>query len=150
MPFSKVTDFGKDIDEKVSNPYKTWLLSKIEKVEKEHNIKHNMPDEKIDEILEDAQSPYFIQDKEIKVILEISNEIKDIIMPKEHFLNQKITSENSRYFLLEAKATTYKDIDQEIKAWIPYIKIKEPIEYREKLKNEIANYLNDIYTFDQK
>jgi predicted DNA-binding transcriptional regulator YafY len=142
--------YGKDTQEKVSNPYKTWLLSKIEKVEKEHRQKHNMPDEKIDEILEDAQSPYFIQDKKIKVVLEISNEIKDIITAKEHFLNQKVISESSRYFVLEAEATTYKDIDQEIKAWIPYIKIKEPIEYKEKLRKEINDYLANIDTFDQK
>ena len=61
-------------------------------------------------------------------------------MPNQHSKVQKDGS-----LLVTSIISTYADIDQEIKSWLPYIEILEPKEYRDKLKNELKHYLEKIY-----
>ncbi|MFW2525413.1 hypothetical protein ACN5O8_06770 [Aliarcobacter butzleri] len=37
-----------------------------------------------------------------------------------------------------------EDIDNIIKSWLPHIEIIEPLRFRDKLKNELKEYLTNI------
>jgi len=37
-----------------------------------------------------------------------------------------------------------EDIDNIIKGWIPHVEILEPVRFREKMLNELKNYLKDL------
>ena len=137
--------YGRDIEEKEGNDHKTWLLKDIENIEVFYGEKYDTSDEEIEEDLQQAYSAHFIPDKEIKVLLKIDSQVADIFRQKKYLPNQHSKVQKDGSLLVTSIISTYADIDQEIKSWLPYIEILEPKEYRDKLKNELKHYLEKIY-----
>ena len=133
--------YGRDIEEKESNDHKTWLLKDIEDIEIFYNEKHDTTDEEIEEDLKQAHSAQFIPDKSFDVLLKVDAKVADIFRQKNHLPNQKSTIQKDGSLLVTSTISTYADIDPEVKSWIPYIEVIEPLEYREKLHQELSKYI---------
>ena len=136
--------YGKDKEETEGNACKTWILKHIDKVEIYYDVNHNTSDEDINDDLEQAHSAQFVVDKEFNVMVKVSAKIADIFRQRNHLPKQhsKILSDGS--LLVISTISTYEDIDPEIKSWLPYIEILEPLEYREKFREELTNYLKNL------
>ena len=134
--------YGKDREEKEENPFKTWRLDDIDEVEIFYNDTHSMDDEEIEEDLENAPSAHFIPDREIPIILEVDKKIQDIFLAKEYFWKQELIKESKEHFICKAYASTYLDIEKDIKYWLPFIRILEPKEFQERLEEELRRYLS--------
>lgn len=136
--------YGKDKEEHRDNPYKTWLLEFIDNVEVEYSQKHNTPDDLIEEHLEEADSAGFVVGNEFEVKLKVSHQIADIFRRRNHLPDQHSTIQEDGSLLVSSTVSTYSDIDPEIKSWIPYVVIIEPLEYKEKFKLELQEYVNRL------
>jgi len=134
--------YGRDIEEEKANDHKTWMLKHIDKVETYYNTKHDTTDEEIEEDLKDAHSADFIVDKEFNITVKVSSVIADIFREKNHLPKQKSTLLSDGSLQITSTISTYADVDPEIKSWLPYIEILEPLEYREMFLNELREYLN--------
>jgi len=60
-----------------------------------------------------------------------------IVEPTQNILEEKSCGS----LIVEFKVTHYEDIDNIIKAWLPDIRILEPISYKEKFEQELKSYL---------
>ena len=133
--------YGKDRNETEENAYKTWMLKHISKVEVFYDETHDLPDEEIDEDLEKAESAMFVPDKTYTVKAKIHKEVADNFMAKRQLPEQQIEKQPDGSLIATATVSTKADIDAEIEAWLPYIEILEPQEYKESFKEELQNYL---------
>jgi predicted DNA-binding transcriptional regulator YafY len=133
--------YGRDIEEKEGNDHKTWMLKHIDKVETYYGTKHDTTDEEIEEDLKNAHSPNFVIDKEFDITVKVSSKIADIFREKNHLPKQKSTLLSDGSLQITSTISTYADVDSEIKSWLPYIEIIEPLKYREKFLNELKEYL---------
>lgn len=135
--------YGKDIQEE-ENSYKTWMLKHIDNVEVFYSEKHDTSDEEIDEDLKRAYSAQFVVDKSFDVTVKVSAKVADIFRERNHLPNQnsKILPDGS--LLVTSTISTYEDIDPEIKSWIPYIEVIEPLDYKEMFKVELQEYINNL------
>lgn len=136
--------YGRDIEEKEENDHKTWLLKDIEDIEVFYNEKHDTPDEEIEEELKEAHSAHFVPDKSFEVKLKIDAKVADIFRLKNHLPKQNSKIQKDGSLLVTSTISTYADIDPEVKSWIPYIEVLEPLEYRDRLKNELHKYLKKL------
>lgn len=134
--------YGRDIEEKEGNDHKTWMLKHIDKVEIYYDTKHDTSDEEIEEDLKDAHSANFIVDKEFDIVVKVSSVIADIFKEKNHLPKQKSTLLSDGSLQITSTISTYADVDPEIKSWLPYIEVLEPLEYKEKFLNELRVYLD--------
>ena len=137
--------YGRDIEEKEDNDLKTWLLKDIKDIEIFYGETYDTSDEEIEEDLKQAPSAQFIPDKEIKILLKVDAKVADIFRQKKHLPKQNSKLQKDGSLLVTSIISTYADIDQEVKSWLPYIEIIRPKEYRDKLKNELKQYLEKIY-----
>ncbi len=148
--------FGKDIDDK-KTPYKTWRLIYIKDVnyETDGSIKHTMKDEYTESILKNVDNASFIVDaskkipivnKNIIVKLKIDAKIVQKFDHKAHIsgdVQEPITQKDGS-LIVTTKVNTIADIDSEIKSWLPYIEILEPLKYKKKFEMELCNYMKKI------
>lgn len=136
--------YGKDIEEKGENHYKTWMLKYIDKVEISYGEKHDTPDDEIDQDLSMAYSAQFILDKFFDVTVKVAAQVSDIFTERNHLPNQISEKLPDGSLLVTSTISTYEDIDPEIKSWIPYIEIIKPLDYREKFIAELQGYLDGL------
>jgi predicted DNA-binding transcriptional regulator YafY len=134
--------YGYDKEEVEDNRWKTWLLSGIAELEIEYSRRHDIPDEKAQEDLEEAPSPHFVPDRRVRVLLRVAEEAAELFTLKEHLPDQKILDrEEDGSLRVEATVSVYEDLEREVKAWLPHIEILEPADYRERLIDELREYL---------
>ncbi|MEA1953571.1 MAG: WYL domain-containing protein [Campylobacterota bacterium] len=144
--------YGKDIND-TETPYKTWRLIYIKDVDinKDETAKHKMAYKDTESILNNADDADFVViendaiptiKKDITFKLKIDAVIVDEFNHKAHIPGEVetpiVNPDNS--LIITTKVNTYADIDHEIKAWIPYIEILEPVEYRLKIIKELEVY----------
>jgi len=150
--------FGKDTMEKERSPYKTWRLKYISNVEIDTQApKHNMDMDMLEETLSKALDADFIIDevkedeqitleiiRDVRVTLKIANIIMHEFDPKAHLPGdiKEVRQENSNTLLVTTMVSCYQDIEKEIKQWLPYIEIMEPLNYKEALHRELRDYLS--------
>lgn len=133
--------YGKDLQEREENSYKTWMLKYIDNVEVFYNEKHDTPDEEISEDLKTAYSAQFVVDRSFDVTVKVYQPAADIFIEKNHLPNQHCKKLSDGSLLVTSTISTYADIDPEIKSWIPYIEVMEPLAYKEKFLTELEEYL---------
>lgn len=136
--------YGKDKEEIEGNACKTWMLKSIDKVEIYYDVNHDTSDEDITEDLEQAHSAQFVVNKEFDVTVKVSAKIADIFRQRNHLPKQHSIILSDGSLLVTSTISTYEDIDPEIKSWLPHIEILEPLEYKEKFKEELSNYLKNL------
>lgn len=138
--------YGKDIEEKEDNDHKTWLLSDIDKVIQYYGEKHNTPDEEIDDDLANAYSSAFIPDKAFDVTLKVSAKVAKMFRLKNHLPRQNSSIQADGSLHVTSTISTIEEIDPEVKSWLPYIKVLEPLWYKERLLGELGVYLGNLET----
>ncbi len=134
--------YGKDTQERRGNPYKTWMLEFIDKVEVDYTHHHNISNETIEEHLDDADSAAFVPGKAFTVKVKVSSEVAHIFKRRKHLPEQSCLFEKDGSLIATSVISTYDDIDPEIKSWLPHIEILEPLEYRERFLLELESYRN--------
>lgn len=133
--------YGRDIEESKDNDHKTWMLEFIDEVEVFYSQKHDTPDEEIEEELDNAYDALFVPNQSIEVTLDIDLHICEIIKLKEHFPNQQIIQETPDGMRIKSTISTFEEIIPEIKSFIPYIKVISPKELKEKIDEDIKEYV---------
>lgn len=136
--------FAKDIEDN-QRPFKTWRLKYIDVTDIDRSSKHNTPDKTIENLLSKAHSADFIVKsidnatvESIHIEVKVSKEIEDMIqLPGE--IEEVLNHDGSRTITCDVSST--KEIDRDIKSWLPHIEILEPKWYREKLNSELREYL---------
>lgn len=136
--------FAKDIED-TQKPFKTWRLKYIDVTDIDRSAKHDTADETIETLLCKAHSADFIVKsidnatvESIDIEVKVSKEIGDMIqLPGE--IEEVLNHDGSR--TIKCDVSSIKEIDRDIKAWLPHIEILEPKWYREKLHNELGEYL---------
>jgi len=136
--------YGRDKEERIDNDHKTWMLKDIDKVEIYYDNTHSTSDAEIDKDLEEAHSANFVVDTAFNVKLRVSANIADIFRQRNHLPKQNSTLQEDGSLIVISTISTYADIDPEIKSWLPYIEILEPLSYREKFIKELSKYLESL------
>jgi predicted DNA-binding transcriptional regulator YafY len=133
--------YGKDMEEKSEHNHKTWMLEFIDDVTVYHSQKHDTPDEEIEEDLDKAYSAQFIPDHEIKMHFFIDNTVADLFRIKAHFPRQQIVEEKANGIVFQSVVSSFEEVEQEIKSWIPHIHIISPEHFREKIHTQLKHYM---------
>jgi len=133
--------YGKDIEEKTTNAYKTWLLKYIDNVEIMYDKKHDIDDDEVEEDLDNAYDAMFVPDKQITIELKASTQIAELFELKEYFPRQKILKRTDKSIYIQSIISTYQEILPEIKSLIPHIEIVNPQELKDMLDNDIKAFL---------
>jgi len=148
--------FGKDIYDK-QTPYKTWRLIYIKDIDyaSDGSNKHDMDDKHTEEILKNIDDANFIVDttqkiptvhKNITVKLKIYSEIIDKFNHEAHIpgdVSEPIIQKDGS-LIITTKVNTILDVDAEIKSWLPYIEVLEPLEYKKSFKDSLLRYLEKL------
>lgn len=122
---------------------KSYLIHEIKKITL-LNKKYEV-DIEIDEILSNVHSAWFDDGKSFLIKVLVQEEISYFFKLKNVFPSQKILEEDSHgNLIITFEVSHYEDIDNIIKAWLPHIQVLEPIEYQEKIKEELKSYLNNL------
>lgn len=135
--------FAKDIE---SNKIKTFQLSQIKKLHPTGKY-HKTSNSYIDGVLENVHSAFFEDGNSFKVVVKVYPEIAIYFKNREFLQSQNIETENDDGSLIVSFEVSHdEDIDNIIKSWLPHIEILEPTRFREKLHNELKDYLDKVET----
>ncbi len=127
------------------NKIKTFMISKIKSVNLTSK-KHSFPKHSIDQILHKSHSPYYQDGNSYDVKVKVYKEIAHFFEQKDFLQSQEIEQILEDGSLIINFEISHDDaIDNIIKSWLPHIEILEPIRFRDKLKNELKEYLEKIY-----
>ena len=144
----KVTNYGgiwylfaRDINDK---KIKTFMISKIKSINLTSQ-KHNFPKKAIEQILQKTHSPYYQDGNSYEVKVKVYKEIAHFFKQKDFLQSQEIEKElEDGSLIVNFEISHDEDIDNIIKSWLPHIEILEPLRFREKIKNELEEYLKKI------
>jgi predicted DNA-binding transcriptional regulator YafY len=123
---------------------KTFMLSRIQKIEILHN-KHRVSQQKVQELLDKTHSAWFEEGNCFEVKVKVYSKIAYFFKEKDFLQSQEILEElDDGSLIVSFEISHYEDIDNIIKAWLPDIEVLEPIEYKNKIKNELQEYIKRI------
>lgn len=130
--------FAKDLsDAKV----KTFKLSEIKKLTPLGQYYKTTP-QQIEEILQNAHSAFYQDGNSFEVVVKVDKESAIYFKSKDFLESQEILEEREDGSLVVKFEVSHdEDIDNVIKAWLPHIEVLEPQRFREKLLNELKNYV---------
>ena len=135
--------FAKDLHD---NKIKTFKLSEIKKITPTHSY-HKTSFQEIEKILDNAHSAFYCDGNSFEVIIKVYKEIAIYFKHKDFLESQQIVEEYSDGSLKVSFEISHdEDIDNIIKAWLPHVEILEPQRFREKLHNELEEYLKKVKT----
>ncbi len=95
----------------------------------------------IKDMLKTARNIWFNRDRCTRVVMRISNRIKDYFDHNEYFPAQKILDEGPEYFTVEAKICNNNEAIPSILRFLPEIKVLEPKGLKADVNRRIADYL---------
>jgi len=100
---------------------------------------------KVRRFLQEFQTPFAVfQGEYKKVVLEASHQAVKHFLQKKHLPSQEEKLLDDGRLLLTFHVTDYMEISPMIKKWMPNLLLIEPIEWREKLTNELQVYLDEM------
>ncbi len=133
--------FAKDIE---ANKIKTFMLSKIKDLEI-MSKKHNVSQKQIEQVLEKTHSAWFEDGQCFEVKIKVDSVIAIYFKQKEFLQSQVILEEYDDGSLLVSFEVSHdEDIDNIIKSWLPNIEIIEPKRLRDKIIQELEDYLKKM------
>ena len=104
--------------------------------------------EKVTEVrrfLQDFQTPFAVfQGDYKKVVLEATPSAAKHFLQKKHLPSQEEKLLDDGKLLLTFYVTDYMEISPMIKKWMPSLVLIEPLEWKEKLAEELSQYLNTM------
>ncbi len=118
---------------------KTYSFTKIDKLCKTE--KSFTPNSDYTDIINDPHNKWFSKNK-LKVILEIDSSVAEYFLRRELLPHQVVLKQTKKKLIVQATIAYDEEILKIVRYWIPHIKIVEPYELDEKLKNELILYLN--------
>ncbi|WP_455756455.1 helix-turn-helix transcriptional regulator [Sulfurimonas sp.] len=125
------------------NKIKTYMISSISDIEVLHNKTCDNSNINIPNILDKVNSAYFQDGESYKVKIKVYSQIAYYFREKEFLISQEIVDEKKDGSLIVTFNVTHdEDVDNIIKSWLPHIEVLEPLRFREKIKNELREYLN--------
>ena len=90
--------------------------------------------------IERNDTNWFSDDK-FKVMLEIKNEAMEYFKRKEFLPNYKVVQEDEDKIIISTEVAYDDEILRVVKYWLPFIKILEPKNLRDKFKELLRDYL---------
>ena len=136
--------YGKDTEESNGNPYKTWRVKYIRDVELDNGSNHAVSNEEIEEVLSKIHSPYFVKGQEIHVQVKVDAEVAEEFDPYAHLPGAygEPEKQSDGSVILNATVSSLKEIEREIKMWLPNIKVLKPQKMQQRLLDELSRYLS--------
>ncbi|MCX5784549.1 MAG: WYL domain-containing protein [Elusimicrobia bacterium] len=95
----------------------------------------------VKETLKTARNIWFNRDRSTRVVMQVSNCIKDYFKLSEYFPAQKIIEEGPLSFKVESKICVHNEAVPNILRFLPYIKVLEPKDLRDEVNRRINDYL---------
>ena len=95
----------------------------------------------VKETLKTARNIWFNRDRSTRVVMEVSNRIKDYFELSEYFPAQKIIAEGKDSFTVEARICVHNEAVPNILRFLPDIKVLEPKDLKDEVNLRINDYL---------
>jgi len=101
----------------------------------------------IENFIRDIQTPFPIYKQNYKehlitIKLEINSKKAFYFSSKQYLKSQNIIEEKEDgTLIIEYKVTQEKEVEELIKRWIPYVKVIEPLSLKQKIEDELKEYL---------
>ena len=123
---------------------KTFRLSKIIKVTPLGRY-HKTNLEQINKVLENTHSPFFQDGHAFEVLVKVDKEIAEYFEAKEYLSSQQILKKHNDGSLeVSFEVSHDEDVDNLIKSWLPHIEILKPQRLRDKLTQELQDYIQRV------
>ena len=128
-------------------PFTIFRIINIEDITLSAKTFHLNPD--IEDFIKHLQTPFpkytpSFRKNLVEVIVEISPEKARFFKAKKHLASQKeIESKEDGTLVLSFTVTQEMEIDDLVKKWIPHMKVISPLSLREKIKDDLKEYLNN-------
>ena len=125
--------------------FSIFRISKIKSIEDTSKIYQKNPD--IDEFIQAMQTPFPLYSKDfrkhlIEVLLEVDASKALYFQAKKYLKSQTIVEEKENgNLVISYKVTQFREIEELLHRWLPYIKVIAPLSLKEKLHQELTNYL---------
>lgn len=133
--------FAKDLEDKKTKTFKLSKIKKIAPIGKYHGMTQN----KVNILLKNVYSAFYDDGNSFKVLVKIYPEIAEFFRAKEFIQSQKIEQEFADGSLhVSFEISHDEDVDNIIKAWLPHVEILEPKRFRDKLTDELEEYIKRI------
>jgi predicted DNA-binding transcriptional regulator YafY len=127
---------------------RTWLLSDIrdvKKIDKYHDQSH----ESIEKALENTHTAWFEDGGNYEVKVKVYPEIAEYFKLRKHLSSQEICEEfDDGSLLISFDISTDEDVDNLIKSWLPHIEVVSPEKFKNRIIDELQNYLKKITAND--
>jgi len=128
--------------------FSMFRISKIKTIEDTKKTFHKNLD--IVNFIHDMQTPFAkyrvsYKDYLIDVILEVSSKKAIFFKSKNYLKSQKIieTKENGN-IIIKYRVTQELEVEEIIKKWLPYVKVISPISLKNKIEDELKQYLSAL------
>ena len=96
----------------------------------------------IEDILQHIHSPYYIEHKKFEVVIEVSQNISEYFLAKNHLPSQKLIGKKEDGSLIFAYEVSHEEeIDNLIKSWLPDIRVLKPEYIKKRIFGELREYL---------
>lgn len=125
--------------------FSMYRISKIKTVEQTSKTFRTHPD--IADFIKDIQTPFAIYVPDYKrfakeVILEVDRSKAYFFKAKKHLKSQEVleTKENGN-ILVKYKVTQTLEAEALIKAWLPHVRVVKPLSLKQKIEDELREYL---------
>ncbi len=133
---------GCEIDHELQ--FAVYRVSKIKSVEKMSKTFHINPE--ISQFIKDMQTPFSTyrqnyREHLIEVILEVNKEKAYFFKAKKYLKSQQEKTLENGNLQLTYKVTQELEIEELIKRWLPHIKVIEPQSLKDKIAQELREYL---------
>lgn len=123
---------------------KTFMLSHIKDIKILPN-KHRVSQSYIEQLLNKTHSAWFEEGNCFKVIIKVYSDIAQYFEKRKFLQSQNIEKKlDNGSLIVSFNVSHIEDIDNIIKSWLPDIEVLEPIDYRDKINNELKTYLKRI------
>ncbi len=133
--------FAKDVE---ADKIKTFRLSDIKKIHPLDSY-HKTSSDFIERLLQNVHSAFFEEGNTFKVVVKVYPEIAHYFKKRDFLDSQEIQEELEDGSLVVSFTVSHdEDIDNIIKSWLPHIEILKPQRFRDKLHNELKEYLKKV------
>lgn len=135
--------FAKDIDDNMTKMYKLHRIKRVIPLGEYHRVKA----EDIEHTLSKINSAFYADGTSFNVLIKVNEEVAEYFKQKDYLDSQKIVKENKDGSLeVSFEVSHDEDIDNIIKGWIPHVEVLEPVRFREKMLNELKEYVGRLET----
>ena len=129
-------------DENIVN----YLISKIKKLttlSKKFTLDANMQN-----LHNKMLSPFFNHSNSFDVVVEVDKTISHYFQLKKQLASQKTVEEKENgNIVLSFRVSHEEDVDNLIKSWLPHIRIISPQSFKDRITQELKQYLKEESTF---